>query len=127
MKTILKIAILSIVLIGCGSDDNVVVNNNNDNNNSSTDDSIVEDVFNAKVLYIGIDCGDTFLIQFNDNAINVPENYTDNIFYAINLPEEYKIEGLDINVNFREPYEEETMVCSMMGFGYPQIFIESEQ
>jgi|GEM_PF-279955 len=34
MKNIVKIAILSIVLINCGSDDNVVVNNNNDSSSN---------------------------------------------------------------------------------------------
>jgi len=100
MKNILKIAILSM---------------NVPNNENS---------FNAKVLYKGIDCGDTFLIQFNNNAINVPENFTDNIFYAINLPQQYKIEGLEININFRKPYDNEIMACSMMGITYPQIFVE---
>jgi len=40
MKTILKIAILSMMLINCGSDDNVVVNNNNDSSGSDNNNDI---------------------------------------------------------------------------------------
>lgn len=97
------------------SDKPVVFESNNQNSTNS---------FNAKVLYQGADCGDTFLIQFDENVSNVPNNNTNNIFYALNLDEQYKVEGLDINVDFREPYDEEIMACTTAGVGFPQIFIE---
>lgn len=84
---------------------------------------IYEDPFNATVLRQGMDCGKAFLIQFNDNVSGLPINTRDNIFYAINLPEEYKINGMKIKVEFREPFNNEIMVCTAMGPGYPQIYI----
>ena len=48
--------------------------------------------YNATVLGKGLDCGETFLIQFNDNTDNLNSNNLDNIFYAINLSNEYKID-----------------------------------
>ena len=84
---------------------------------------INEDPFNATVLYQGMDCGKAFLIQFNNNVSGLPMNTRDNIFYAINLPEEYKINGKKIKVEFREPFNNEIIVCTAMGPGYPQIYI----
>mgnify|MGYP000982531105 CR=1 FL=1 len=87
-------------------------------NNDNDDES-----FNATVLMEGIDCNDSFLIQFNDDVTGLPENDFDKTFYEINLPNEYKIENLDINVTFREPTNTELMVCTSLGTAYPQIYI----
>lgn len=104
MKNLLFLFI-SIFLLSC---------NKTDNQN---------DTFNAKVLHTGLDCGNSCLIKFYDGVNNVPANSTDNIFYEINLPEQYKINGLDINVNFRTPNNDELMGCTTMDITYPQIFI----
>ncbi|MGB1393045.1 MAG: hypothetical protein ACPH4O_03935 [Flavobacteriaceae bacterium] len=104
MKTI--ILILSVFLAtSCSSDDKIS--------------------FNATVLEKGQDCGNSFLIQFNEDIDNIPANNNENIFYEINLPEEYKIENLQITVEFREPTNDELMSCSSMGQSYLQIYIES--
>ena len=79
--------------------------------------------FNATVLGMGMDCGKTYLIQFNDNVDGLPKNSFDNICYAINLPEEFQIEGKKIKVEYREPFNDEIMMCTAMGPGYHQIFI----
>jgi len=75
------------------------------------------------VIEKGIDCGNSFLLQFDSNAVGLPINYFDNIFYEINLPAEFKVAGKQINVTFREPVNDEIMVCTMAGPGYPQIYI----
>lgn len=90
---------------------------NNDN------DTQEENEPNAKVLRIGEDCGNSYLIQLNDN--NIPSNSTNNIFYEINLPEEFKMNDLEININFRLPNDNEIMNCTGQGITYPQIYIES--
>lgn len=70
-----------------------------------------------------MDCGNAFLIQFNDNVTGLPYNTHDNIFYEINLSESYKINGKKIKVEYREPFDNEIMFCTAMGPGYPQIYI----
>ncbi len=94
---------------------------------SNSDDTASQSItnFNAKVLYKGVDCGDNFIIQFNSNAINIPTNTTNNIFYEINLPNQYRVNNLDIYVTFRQPNNNEIMNCTTQGISYPQIYIES--
>ncbi len=109
-----KTLILSLVLflsLSCNNSDD----ENTQNNTTS----------NAKVLYKGGDCGNNFVIQFNNNAVNVPTNTTNNIFYEINLPNQYRVNNLDINVTFRQPNNNEIMSCTTQGISYPQIYIES--
>ncbi len=84
-----------------------------------------EQLFNAKVLGVGFDCGSIFLIQFNDTAQNVPDNLGDKIFYAVNLSEEFKVDDLEIYIVFRELTVDELIVCSTEGPSYPRIYIES--
>ncbi len=80
----------------------------------------------ATVLGKGLDCGNSFLIKFDNNVTGLPENF-DHIFYEINLPDEYKIEGKKIKVEFRDPESDEMMACTTMGIGYPEIFITKVQ
>lgn len=84
-----------------------------------------QNTFNAVVKSKGLDCGNTFLIEFNEDVQNLPNNTMDNIYYAINLPDEYKVEGTEINVVFRQPEDEEYIACTTMGTTYPQIYIIS--
>jgi len=77
---------------------------------------------NATVLGNGMDCGNSFLIKFDNGVIGLPQN-SENTFYEINLPEDYKVEGKEIMVEFRIPEPDEIMVCTTMGIAYPQIFI----
>ena len=106
MKKFLYIFIsLNFILISCSKDE--------------TDDQ----VFNATVLEKGMDCGDLFLIQFNNNVSGLPENDFKNIFYAMNLAEALKIEGRKIKVKVRKPKIEEAMVCTTFGIAYPHLYI----
>jgi hypothetical protein len=78
---------------------------------------------NVTVIGKGLDCGNTFLIQFDENVTGLPDNTSNKTFYAVNLPEEYKVSGKKIIVEFREPNTSEMIVCTTMGIGYPQIYI----
>ena len=82
-----------------------------------------EKAFNAIILGRGTDCGNSYLIKFNENVSGLPENTFDNVYYEINLPEEFKIEGKKVYVEFRQPENDEIMVCTTLGISYPQIFI----
>ncbi len=79
--------------------------------------------YNVKVLGLGLDCGDSYLIEFDDDAEGLPESNWGNIFYEINLPDKYKVEGKKIEIKFREPKGDEFMGCTMLGPTYRQIFI----
>jgi hypothetical protein len=82
-----------------------------------------EESTNATVLGKGIDCGDAYLLKLKEGVSGLPENNIDNTFYEINLPEEYKVEGKKVNIEFREPENEEIMLCTTAGPGYAQIYI----
>jgi len=109
MKRIILIFIgLTFIFISCDKNDNEV-------NKKS---------FNATVQGKGLDCGNSFLIKFDDDATGLPKNsFGGNTFYEINLPVEFKIEGKKVYVEFREPKNDEIMVCTTMGIGYTQIYI----
>ncbi len=91
-------------------------------NNDDNSDSLIN---NATVLRVGMDCDNTYLIKFVDGYSNTPQNSTQNTFYAINLPEEYKIENLEIHIDFRLPNENEILNCTSQDISYPQIYIEN--
>ncbi len=82
-----------------------------------------EQLYSLTVLGKGMDCGEAFLIKFDENVPGLPGKTFDNIYYEINLPEQYKIPGTKIKVEFREPENSEAMFCTTMGPGYPQLFI----
>ena len=80
---------------------------------------------NAIVLSRGGDCGNSYLIKLNDNISGIPLNFTNNVFYEVNLPNQFKMANLPVNVTFRLPANSEKMVCTTMGLYYPEIFIET--
>jgi len=100
----LLIALLTLTFSSCNNDD--------DNN----------ELFNAVVIGKGLDCGDSFLIKFNENTAGLP-NSIDNTYYEINLPNEFKVAGKEIKVDFREPKENEYFPCTTIGIGYNLIYI----
>jgi hypothetical protein len=105
MKTLI-LSLVMLITLGCSNDE--------DDNN-----------YNATVIGIGPDCGNSCLIKFEKNAIGLPSNTSENTFYEINLPSQFKVNGLKINVAFRQPTNNEIMVCTARDYAYPQIFIES--
>ncbi len=81
------------------------------------------DYFNGTVLQKGMDCGDAYLIQFEAGQEGLPENQWEGIFYEINLDSTMRVEDLKVKVKFRDPIEAESMICTAMGPGYPQIYV----
>lgn len=118
IKTLNLLLIITIVFItSCNNDDN-----SGENNNS----------FNVTVLREGNKCGIVddipgtldYLIEFDQNTTDLPiSNQT--IYYAANLPENYRTENLLINITFREKNENEVVICdnSIGGDEYPFIYI----
>ncbi|GEC78590.1 hypothetical protein [Flavobacterium aquatile] len=80
---------------------------------------------NATVVNQGVDCGNAYLIKFNNGVANVPANSTNNVFYEINLPNQYKVNNLPVYVTFRLPTDSEIMNCTSLDIAYPQIYIET--
>ena len=83
---------------------------------------VIETMYKATVLGRGMDCGNAFLIQFEEKTYSLPAS-SKNIYYEINLPEEYKIAGREILIQFHEPRNDEIMVCTAMGPAYPQVVV----
>jgi hypothetical protein len=77
--------------------------------------------FKATVLSMGLDCGDTFTISLEN--LDSDSDIEDGIYYADNLPAEYKEEGVLIYLNCREPNEEEVYACTTLGPSYPHIIV----
>lgn len=100
---------------------------------SCNDDDKVDGPFNAVVLRAG-NCGvddnissaTDYLIELNEDFVQFPvENNT--IYVAENLPEEFKVEGLEINVAFRDLTDDEVVICpDVEGLEvFPFIYIET--
>lgn len=84
-----------------------------------------DDVFyDATVIEKGLDCGESYLIKFDEDILkNSLSSDDDRTYYEINLPQEYKVEGKRIKIQFRDPTADELMLCTMVDFSYPQIYI----
>ncbi len=100
--------------------------------NNDDDNGITNDSFNVFVLREGNKCGIVddipgtldYLIEFDQNTADIPiSNQT--IYYAANLPENYRAKNLQINITFREINENEIVNCdsSIGGDDYPFIYI----
>ena len=77
--------------------------------------------FEAIVLSIGPDCGNTWIISLT-NLDGDPE-IADSTYYADNLPEEFKIEGLEIKPDCRLPENNEYYACTTLGPAFPHIVV----
>ena len=69
-------------------------------------------------------CAGLYIIQVFEGE-DVFQTTSNNSFYAINLPEEYKKPNLNININYRLPKTNEIPVCPNMEEGYTCIYIIS--
>ncbi len=79
----------------------------------------------AKAKTIGKSmCEGLYIIQIFEGEY-IPQTTSNNSFYAINLPEEYKKPNLNININYRLPEANEIPVCPNMEEGYTCIYIIS--
>jgi hypothetical protein len=120
IKTLNLLLIITIVFItSCNKDD---------------DSGETNDSFNVTVLREGDKCGIVddipgtldYLIEFDQNTTDLPiSNQT--IYYAANLPENYRTENLQITITFREINENEEVNCdsAIGGDDYPFIYILS--
>ena len=87
--------------------------------------------FRAEVIGVGIDCGDTFLVEFlccNQEIAELSDSEgsvssSENIYYALNLPENAKQAGKIVVIQFRKPEPDEVFPCTMLGPAYTQIMI----
>ena len=77
----------------------------------------------AKAKTIGKSmCDGLYMVQIFEGE-DIPQTTSNNSFYAINLPEEYKKPNLNININYRLPEAKEIPVCPNMEEGYTCIYI----
>ena len=77
----------------------------------------------AKAKTIGKSmCDGLYIVQIFEGE-DIPQTTSNNSFYAINLPEEYKKSSLNININYRLPEAKEIPVCPNMEEGYTCIYI----
>jgi hypothetical protein len=77
--------------------------------------------FEAIVLYRGLDCGDTWVIGLTN--LNGDPEISESNYYADNLPEEFKIEGLEIKLDCRLPENDEYYACTTLGPAFPHIVV----
>jgi hypothetical protein len=90
------------------------------------DDEYNTSHFNVTVFGQGLDCGDLFLIDVNNNIeelfkITNQEGWAR--CYAYGLAEEYKVPGLNLLVELRAPTNDEFRPCTAMGPGYPWVTV----
>jgi len=112
LTTMKRFAILSILIsvlciISCEKE--------NDNNISE------EFQYEATVVNKGMDCGETFVISLKKIADNA--EFEDGTYYADQLDSEFKVPDLKIYLNCREPNDNETYACTMMGPTYPHLIV----
>lgn len=86
--------------------------------------TITTGIFNAVMIGKGLDCGESFLINFNEDVTGLPKS-VDNTYYELNLPSELQIEGKEIKVTFRTLKESEYIPCTALGTAYSIIYILS--
>ena len=77
--------------------------------------------FKATVLYRGMDCGDTYLILLTN--LSGDSTIISTTYYADNLSQGLKIDGVEIFLNCRYPVNNEMSVCTTYGIGFPHVFI----
>jgi hypothetical protein len=73
------------------------------------------------VRYKGLDCYGAYVIyiySFDENS-----KIKDGMYYADRLSTEFKIPGLKILLNCREPYPSESYPCYMLGPGFPHVIV----
>jgi hypothetical protein len=83
------------------------------------------------VIGKGMDCGDTFLVKFQEEDETRVNKYLEHsnayfpVFYANNLPEEFKQEGWALKITLHKCQSEDFQACTAWGPGYGHICFES--
>lgn len=80
--------------------------------------------WNATVKGTGLDCSYAYLLQF-EKPLTIGPYSDENVFYEKNLPEEFKVVGKQITVEYRKPKESELMLCTTLGPSYGLVYILS--
>ena len=98
-------------------------------------EDVEPDVFQVEVLEKGLDCGDLFLIQFDEQDENRLKKYLKNtyslfpVFYADNLIEEHKERELFLHVTLEKCNTENSypFACTMLGPTYSHVCIKTSE
>ena len=77
--------------------------------------------YEATVINRGMDCGETFVISLKGIDNNL--EFEDGNYYADQLGSDFKVPGLKIYLNCREPNENEIYACTHMGPTYPHVIV----
>jgi len=77
--------------------------------------------FEATVVGQGMDCGDMFLIDLVN--LTGEDAISNGRYYADDLPERYKIQGMEIKLNCRFPNEDELYACTTFGSGFSHVYV----
>lgn len=88
-----------------------------DNKANDSDDFI----FEATVIGKGLDCGEPYVISLTNRDSN--SNIENGTYYADQLDSEFKVSGLEIYLNCRQPNDTELYPCTMMGPTYPHLIV----
>lgn len=81
---------------------------------SCSKDEIESDWINVTVIGEGVDCRENWEIEFQDPPANALKR-----FKEIDLPLEYKVEDLKLQVKIRDITQKEARVCTTLGIAYP--------
>jgi len=93
---------------------------------SCEDEDVEVSRFNVTVIGKGIDCGDLFLIEVNDNPEALYRITGQEVWqtcYAYGLGEEYKVKGKKLLIELRAPRKRELFACTTLGPGYPWVTV----
>lgn len=89
-------------------------------------DHQTDNFFKVKVIGKGMDCGDIYLVEFQEKLEEVYQIVGSkhwNTFYADSLPTEFKKKGITIFIKFRKPSKNEIRPCTARGPAFPLIII----
>jgi len=82
--------------------------------------------FEAEVIGKNSDCG-VFAVKFTvktDQVRAIDETTSsENVYIAVNLPDDLQSAGLKIILNIRKPSASETCFCTDLGISYPWIYV----
>lgn len=90
-----------------------------------------DEKFQVEVLGKGMDCGDLFLIRFEENDEERLNNYLQPnnafypVFYALGLPDELKQEGLFLEITIGDCETDDIPACTALGPGYGLVCVET--
>lgn len=89
------------------------------------------EVFRVEVLGKGMDCGNLFLIRFEEDDESRVTKYLEYtnayypVFYAVGLSDEFKEPGVFLNITVGRCSSNEFVACTALGPGYGLVCIKS--